>query len=435
MAGPKVLDGSAPRLRVSGLRAGESVTVHTFRRSRVYEAPGYTGTPVLAHAEAVFAADRHGMVDVDDAEPMRGTYSGADPLGLLWSGTRLELGGNAAQPITQGLELQNESQVVFRVETGGPRRQRWIETRIELIDGSEQLDVREVALPGLNGAFARPKVRSVGPVPAILLLHGSEGGSTAEARASAIRFANLGYAAFALNYFAWPAAGLKSLPPALVDIPVEVLATARTWLTEQPGVDAGSVAVWGVSKGAEFALVAAAHYDWIDRVVACVPSDVVWSGFGRAPAAGEVYSSWSVGGKGLPYIPYDHYEDALQGKFSAAFVHQRSLQAASDEERAAARIPIEKTRAKLLLLAATNDVVWPSGAMTAAMVEHLRKAGRGDAVREMIFPDASHFICGTGSEVRRLNPVHKPEGNDPTPEADAHAAEAGWRETKKFLSR
>jgi hypothetical protein len=190
-----------------------------------------------------------------------------------------------------------------------------------------------------------------------------------------------------------------------------------------------------VSKGAEFALVGASHYPWIHRVVACVPSSVVWSGFGRPPAAGEVYSSWSIDGKGLPYIPYDHYEDALNRKFSAAFVHQRSLEKASPEQRAAARIPIEKSDARFLLLAATKDVVWPSASMTNSMEASLRAAQKESSAQAILFPEASHYICGTGSEPRRINPVHKPEGDDPTPEADAHAAAASWITTKAFLQQ
>lgn len=114
--------------------------------------------------------------------------------------------------------------------------------------------------------FARPKAKTIRPLPSIILLHGSEGGSPASARATDIRFAQLGYAAFALNYFAWPGSGVDGVPQALVDIPVEVLETTRTWLMKKPGVDAETLAIWGASKGAEFALVGASHYAWINRV-------------------------------------------------------------------------------------------------------------------------------------------------------------------------
>src|SRR5262249_16278977 len=133
-------------------------------------------------------------------------------------------------------------------------------------------------------------------------LHGSEGGTMGAARAAAVRFAQLGYAAFAVNYFAYPNAGIKNIPAALLNIPVETVNIAREWLQKKPDVDTERIALWGVSKGAELALVAAAQYGWVDRVAACVPSSFVWAGFGRATAEGEAPSSWTVGGRSLRFI-------------------------------------------------------------------------------------------------------------------------------------
>lgn len=431
--GSNVLDGDSPHLLVTGLRPGEMATVHSFRKSMAYDPPNYTAVPLLAHAEAVFQADNKGRISIDSAAPIHGTYTGIDPLGLLWSGTRLALDGSTNLPITQSVHLQSSTDILFKIEAPSLGVGKSVETVIHLTDGSDLLDIQTVSLPGLNGVFARPGAKSSSPLPAIILLHGSEGGSNASARVTAIRFAQLGYAAFALNYFAWPGSGLDNVPQALVNIPVEGLATVRTWLMSQSNVDAQTLAIWGASKGAELALVGAAHYGWIHRVVACVPSNAVWSGFGRPPAAGEVYSSWSIDGKGLPYIPYDNFQDALDRKVSSLFVHQRSLNKASPEQRVAARIPIERSDARFLLLAATKDVMWPSATMTNDIESSLRTAHKESAVKSLIFPEASHFICGTGSEPRRINPVHKPEGDDPTPEADAHAVATSWKETKAFL--
>ncbi len=433
MDGVSVLDGNSPHLLITGLQPGEEATVDAFRRTTVYPSATTPAEPVLAHAIAVFRADDIGMIAVDSGVPVRGTYKGADGLGLLWSGTRLQLAGSPGEPVTQNLNIKNEQEFVIRVEAASIGSGRWIEIRLVSTDGADNVEIVAIAQPGLNGVFARPRTARSQSLPSLILLHGSEGGNMVAARAAAIRFAQLGYAAFALNYFAWPAAGISGIPQALINVPVEELDTARTWLARQSGVDAQHVSVWGVSKGAELALVAASHYSWINRVVACVPSSVVWSGFGRPPVPGEVYSSWSIGGVGLPYIPYDNYEDVLSRKLSAAFVHQRSLDKASGDQRSAARIPVGKTNARILLLAGSKDVVWPSGPMTAEIETSLHSARKDSLVGALVFFDASHYICGTGSEPRRTNPVHKPEGDDPTPEGDAHAAAVGWNETKLFL--
>lgn len=430
--GTAVVDGDPPHIAVEGLAPGTKITVHVFRQASVYSslrAPEVA----IAHAEAVFSADTRGRVDVDEAMSIDGTYTGVDGLGLLWSGVRMSAGGEPGRAITQGVDLANTADLLVRVETAS-NPEHWNEVHLRFTDGADAVTVQDVTAPGLAGAFARPKtLAGTERFPAILLLHGSEGGSPEGARATAIRFARLGYAAFAVNYFAWPYAGVKGIPQALVNVPVETLAAARDWLSRQHDVSAETVAVWGASKGAEFALVGAVRYPWIDRVVACVPSSVVWSGFGRPPGDGEIYSSWSIGGKGLPYIPYDDFSDVAKLKWSSAFVHQRNYDAASEDQRAAARIPLERSRASVLLLAAEKDVVWPSASMTRQLEASLRAAGAKDRERSIVFPNASHYICGTGSEPRRLSAVHRPEGDDPAPEADAHAAANGWAATKAFL--
>ena len=431
--GTEVVQGDPPHIHISGLLAGEQVTVHLFRTAMAYGVNDYPGKPVVAHAEGVFTADKDGAISVDSAISSEGTYVGVDCLGLLWSGARMPISGDAARPVTQKISLADDNDLLVRVERRAAQTTPWLETRLRLTDGSKDLYVQDVLSAGIVGAFARPKAVFNKPVPAILLLHGSEGGTLASARATAARFARLGYAAFAVVYFAWPGTGVPQAPQALMNIPVETLAHARNWLMQQPGVDASTVAVWGVSKGAEFALVGASQYPWIDRVIACVPSSMTWTGFGRSLLPGETDSSWTVNGKGLPGIGRDGWDDVNDLRWTSAFVHQRALGMASEEDLAAARIPVERTQAKMLFLAADKDVVWPSALMTHQMEATLRTSGQKDRERSIIFPNASHYICGTGSEMRRINPVHRPEGDDPSPEADAHAAENGWAATKLFL--
>ena len=111
-SGSNVLDGDPPHLLITGLRPGEIVTVHSFRKSTDYEPPTYTAVPLLAHAEAVFSADSVGKIAVDSAAPIHGTYSGIHPLGLLWSRNRLALDGSPKLPFAQAVRLQSSTDVV-----------------------------------------------------------------------------------------------------------------------------------------------------------------------------------------------------------------------------------------------------------------------------------------------------------------------------------
>lgn len=421
-AGSMILHGESPRLLVTGLTPQEKVVLHSFRLTQEYGI-GKSPINVVAHAFAEFTADREGRVDVDNAAPLRGTYTGADPLGLFWSGEK-------AQP-ADGVKLSSSNDVVFQLE-----RDLKVIAQAQIIfgDGADRVEVEDVVAPGLNGAFAQPK--GAGSRPAIILLHGSSGGSRDLARASAIKFAQLGYAAFALSYFAPPYAHIEGIPQAPMNIPVEGIEKARAWMQAKPNVRADRVALYGTSKGAELALIAAAHYEWVDRVVACAPSDVVWSGFGRPAVPGEEPSSWTVAGRSLAFVPYDGFEDYEQGRLSLTGIHLRSLERTPQDRIEAARIPIERTKAKLLLLGASRDEAWPSGDMTRRIEATMKKNGRASQVTALVFEEAGHyFFAGAGDQPTRINPGFNPEGEKPLPEATARAAAQTWSETKRFLTQ
>jgi dienelactone hydrolase len=70
-----------------------------------------------------------------------------------------------------------------------------------------------------------------GPHPAILLLHGSEGGDAPWNRALARFFAARGFVALA---FSW--CGAKGLPRDIIDIPLERTVAAFAWLKKHPQV-------------------------------------------------------------------------------------------------------------------------------------------------------------------------------------------------------
>ncbi|MEL7232737.1 MAG: hypothetical protein AAGJ85_09540 [Pseudomonadota bacterium] len=56
-------------------------------------------------------------------------------------------------------------------------------------------------------------------------------------------------------------------------------------VSEMPGADMESVGLWGVSKGAEYVLIAGERIEGIDAIAAIVPSDVVWEGWGANETA------------------------------------------------------------------------------------------------------------------------------------------------------
>ncbi len=390
-----LVSGDRPGLRVSGLAPGGEVTVESYRTASVTVRTGdkSEATRVAFHARAVFWADARGEVALDTASPVAGTYTGADPRGLLWSGA---VAGRAGEPdlAADAPELRDlgARRMRLQVRVGGQ-----VVARRDLTLEPWAADVRfqTVDTPGLVGVFAAPA--GARRRPTVVLLHGSEGGDLASAQASAGRWASRGYAAFALVYFAWPGGSppTPNAPSSFTHLPVERIAAVRDWLRGRPEADVSRLGVAGGSKGGEYGLLAASLYPWIRAVAACVPSSLVWGGFG-APA-GDHPESFTLAGAPIPYVPYGDYGPVQRGEITSTERHRRDRAAASPEALARAMIPVERSRARLLLISGGRDAVWSSDAMSAEVAARMARAGAAARVRWLSFPDSGHYLCGVGA--------------------------------------
>ena len=257
------------------------------------------------------------------------------------------------------------------------------------------------------------------------MLGGSEGGSST-ARAMAPLFAARGYATLGLPYYDPgydPSDRIPGLPHSFTAIPVDRLATAREWLRMQPEADANRIGLWGASKGAEFALIAASRYPWIKAVAAVVPSDLVWEGWG---GTGPATSSFAFDGRPLAFEPYAGMDAELANAAKGEPMDLRRVhvegRAAHPDRVDAARIPIERFHGTLLLVAGGRDQVWPSAEMAANIAAARKRAHKG--TRLIAAPLANHFLGGPGTTP--VAPLTTP-GSDPA--AIAHTRIDGWAAT------
>ncbi len=280
-------------------------------------------------------------------------------------------------------------------------------------------------VPQFAGAvLAKPKGASA-RLPVIILLGGAEGGSSA-ARDHAPRLAALGFAVLGLPYVspaAQPGAAreLPALPDDFVHIDVAQLNAVRDWLRLRDDVDASRIGLFGASKGAEFALLAASHLDWIKAVVAVTPSDVVWEGYGWNTEPGSK-SSFSLGGRPLPFLPYKGFVEEFMRATTMQPVHLRRPhdQGRAADPRAAvrARIPVERFKGALLLVAGQDDQLWNSAAMAHNIAE--RRAEAGLATELHVYSDAGHYLIGDGwSPTTHYNMGLKQSGGTPAGTARA----------------
>lgn len=212
---------------------------------------------------------------------------------------------------------------------------------------------------------------------AVIVLGGSEGGLGGSSR-MARRLAAEGFDAIAVSYFGEPGQAEK-----LNLIPIEPIDRALAWLNARPGAPE-PVAVVGVSKGGELALLVASRNPGIAAVVAAVPSNVVWAGIDQT--GGPVGSSWTADGRPLAYVPYD-----LSHGFTGIFnLYRDSLPLASPE----AEIPVERIAGSILLVSGQADSLWPSTEMANRVQARLSARGFTHPVEHLAYADAGHAVFG-----------------------------------------
>ena len=427
-----VVDGNNLGFKISGLKPSEVVRLHALRSLEKWRNDNGKWMRVrqALHAFVDFKASSSGTIDVDTATPIRGTYQEPDSLAILRSGYRF------GDPALKDVKVLDEAllakepadRVHLKLERDG---QIAVEAGFRIVDSAPGLKFEEVKGAGWHAVYAWPVNQS--NLRTVVSLHGSEGGSIGKARGRAAQFASQGFATLAMNYFAYPHEAIPGVPDKHLEIKIENLQAARDWLSKRKEVDASHFAVHGVSKGAEFSLVAASHYPWITKVVAVVPSDIVWEGYAADAGRSTARSSWSIAGKPLPFVPLFSFDPNLDGLYRTNTErYDRSRQCFADQATAA-RIPIEKTNAKMLLLASDRDEVWSSGSMSRNIAEQLVLANKQKQLALKIYPTAGHQIAGTGTFPVRL---YGEQSNDATSKdivAEGTAAADAWRRTIKFL--
>lgn len=283
------------------------------------------------------------------------------------------------------------------------------------------------AMPG--AFFATPE--GSGPFPTIILLGGSEGGD-GTVRRKAPMFLAEGYAVLGLPYYSPAYFGRQpqfpELPRAFHDIPVDKLEQARDWLRAQPSVGDQTIGLYGVSKGAEFALLGGSLIDGFSAVAAIVPTDVVWEAWGPGTVEGES-SSFSWRGEPLPFVPYIGMTEEI-AKYAQPNpqVRLRTPQDAGrhryPERVEAARIKVERIDEPVLVAGGDQDDVWASGEMAQYLAE--RRYAANLPTVSLIFPEAGHGLSGTGEQLT--------EGEFRYSDADLAAQKEIWSATLAFFA-
>jgi dienelactone hydrolase len=220
--------------------------------------------------------------------------------------------------------------------------------------------------------------------PAVLVIGGSEGGLSREAKREALDLQAAGFSVLQVAYHCAP--GVQN---SLIRVPLETFDRALDWLKRRPEVDPNALGVVGYSKGAEAALLVASRRPDVRAVAPGMPSSVAWDGAGPlALVLKGARSSWTANGKDVRSLPYGSMRSDRGDTYG---LHANGLKAFAKHRDAA--IPVGEIKGSILLVCGDLDAVWPACEMAGQIVAERARQGRRPPVL-LRYPRAGHGVFG-----------------------------------------
>lgn len=378
-------------------------------------------------SHAVFTCDEDGAVDLSRRKPDSGSYREADPMGLLWSMSPADGGGD-------GLYVKTDPEpekVTFSAEADGvSTASREIE-RVYLAAGVERIPVDE---SGIVGTYFKPA--EAGPRPAIIVMHGTSN-RIMEDRGALL--ASRGYATLSLLYF-----GGEGQPGEYIRIPVEYFERCIAWLSARPEVKEGGVALIGVSRGGEGALLVASKLEQVNAVVSISGSGVVFEGLHKNPREGETDTPWTWRGEPVPFArrkdSFAFTARAIWSGMSGKPLSTLSTYIGGMKDEKSVReatIAVEEIRGPVLLISGKGDRVWPSSELSRIAIRRLEDNGHPYPDRHLDYDGAGHVVFmpyqpAMVGFTRVFSGMALDFGG--SPEANAKAGAACWAGMLDFLA-
>jgi len=404
-------------VKASGFSPGERVTL----TARTEDGSG-TGW----ESSAVFKAGPGGTVEPGLEAPVSGTYTGVDPHGLFWS-------MRPTEKVVHFVRSTSDPQVISLEASA---KSGTASAELELIYRAEGVRCTPLESNGFQGVFCAPADGA--PRPGVLLLHGTIARVMEDVAAL---LASRGFATAAPLYY-----GAEGLPPEYIRIPLEHFGTALEWLAGRPEVDGDRLAVMGMSRGGELALLVGASFPAVKAVISLAGSGVVFNGLPANPRDSRVDTPWTFEGEPLPYVErkdsFSFVARAIAGGFmgkplATLSTYENGMKDAAAVERAT--IEVEKIGGPVLLVSGGRDRVWPSGRLSEIAAGRLETHHHPHPVKHISYDRAGHTFglpCRPTTSGRNKP---SPQGSDldfgGSPPENAHANLDAWRAVLDFLEK
>ncbi|XP_072242569.1 peroxisomal succinyl-coenzyme A thioesterase-like [Leuresthes tenuis] len=369
------------------------------------------------HAFAQYKADATGTVNVSEDASLGGTYSGIEPMGLLWSlkpvpgskpGLRMRK-KNVQNPMVVTISVYQGHQTegfADQVPLAEVLVERWY-----MAPGVCRIPVTE---DGLTATLFLPS--GPGPFPGLLDLWGG-GGQLVEYRAALL--ASHGIASLALDYLT-----CKFTVETGKMVDNQYFERAYRYLQRHPQVLESRIAMLGLSLGTSITLKMAVYSQLVKlRCAVCI------SGSHVQPTEGSLEQIMDFFKKNSKKTQISDENELIWRNLLLPIPTDPSL-----------KVDVGRLQCPLLLVVGEDDQNWCAYESAIDMKEMMEKAGNSHLLTVLLYPNAGHLIEPPYSPFARASSFKSIETRQKVMALwggqtleHAHAQEDSWRKILIFL--
>ncbi|MBQ8597555.1 MAG: hypothetical protein IJ409_07205 [Lachnospiraceae bacterium] len=241
---------------------------------------------------------------------------------------------------------------------------------------------------GFVGHLAEPEG---GSEKAVLIIMGGEQ-SIFPGIKFAERFADYGITGLAVSLY-----GAEGLPDSPNQCPLEMFIPAVEYLRHEKNIE--HISVYGQSMGSIFAVLVAQYIGGMENLIMVSPTHVPFEGtlVDKKTMTGHSVATWQD--KDVPFVRADfsavkagkyQKHPAASHKVTGMWTAYYKAYQDKDVERKA-WLQVEKTNARILLIAGDEDEAWPAEYSVKALKKYLDDKNYEKDVKVVIYPHGSHL--------------------------------------------
>ena len=206
------------------------------------------------------------------------------------------------------------------------------------------------------------------------------------------RFADYGIIGLSVSLF-----GAEGLPDSPDQIPVDMFVPATVFLKDEKKIK--HISIYGQSMGSIFAVLAAQYIGGFENLIMVSPTHVPFEGTlkDKKTMTGHSVATWK--GEDIPFVTADFskvkagkYQRHQDAKCKVTGMWAAYHDAYSDAEKVtAAKLHVENTSARVLLIAGDEDEAWPAEYSVRTIEKDLKDKKYTKDVKVIVYPHGSHL--------------------------------------------